>query len=89
MIKIDLVHDAELFERLRTQRQKSGRRNLTTELAQYFPTRLIEHLSQAFDLTGNLADWSDARLGRLCDQLSAWELAFGKVRCNGIANRSQ
>ena len=73
-IAVNLVHETPLFDRLRAQRQKSGRRNLTTELAQFFPTRLVEHLGQAFDLKGNLADWSDARLTRLCDQLSDWHL---------------
>ena len=63
-----------VYEALRTQRQEAGRRNFTTELSRHMPSRLVEHLSSVFDLSGNLADWSDKRLSALVDDLKQWEL---------------
>jgi predicted flavoprotein YhiN len=59
---------------LRDQRQISGRRNFKTELATHLPARLVDHLARDLDLTGNLADWSDARLTTLFDRLQNWSL---------------
>ena len=73
-ISINLLSGDDVFARLRDQRQTSGRRNLTTELAHHLPTRLVDHLAADMDLAGNLADWSDSRLQTLCDTLSNWSL---------------
>ena len=73
-IAVNLCPETNIFESLRTQRQSSGRRNLTTELAQFLPSRLVEHLSGEMDLGGNLADWSDARLEALINDLQNWQL---------------
>ena len=64
----------DMYEALRSQRQEAGRRNFTNELARHLPSRLVEHLSGVFDLTGNLADWSDKRLSALMDDLRDWQL---------------
>lgn len=71
------IAPAGMLAALRTQRQEAGRRNFTTELARHLPARLVEHLANVFDLTGNLADWSDKRLEALISGLSAWELTPG------------
>jgi predicted Rossmann fold flavoprotein len=73
-ITLNLLPQNDLFAKLRDQRQTYGRRNLTTELAKHLPSRLVDHLATQFDLTGNLADWSDVRLQTLCDTLSNWEM---------------
>jgi len=73
-ISLNLLPDHDLFGKLRAQRQASGRRNLTTELAHHLPARLVDHLAASLDLSGNLADWSDARLQDLCDTLSDWQM---------------
>jgi len=73
-ITVNLTPAADLLEKLRAQRQTSGRKNLTTELAHHLPARLVDHLSSQMDLSGNLADWSDARLTALTDTLAAWQL---------------
>ncbi len=72
-ITLDIVPN-DLYEALRRQRQEAGRRNFTNELARHLPARLVEHLSGIFDLTGNLADWSDKRLSALMDDLRNWQL---------------
>jgi len=73
-IEIDLAPEGQLLDALKSQRQSQGRRNLTTELAQHLPARLADHFAQEIDLTGNLADQSDARLTEITDHLRHWRL---------------
>ncbi|MEQ6203578.1 aminoacetone oxidase family FAD-binding enzyme [Sulfitobacter sp. HNIBRBA2951] len=73
VVTLNIAPD-DMYESLRTQRQTSGRKNFTTELARHLPARLVDHLAGLFDLSGNLADWSDKRLGALIDALRQWEL---------------
>ena len=76
-ITVNLAPEGTLLGALRDQRQQSGRRNFTTILAQHLPSRLVEYLGQEFDLSGNLADWSDARLTTLVEALQNWQLHPG------------
>jgi predicted Rossmann fold flavoprotein len=64
-----------LKDALRDKRQEQGRKNLTTELAKLLPTRLVDYLKTQMDLTGNLADQSDKRLGEIIDELQNWKMA--------------
>ncbi|WP_299863108.1 NAD(P)/FAD-dependent oxidoreductase [uncultured Roseobacter sp.] len=73
-VSVNLSPDVDLMDKLRNQRHQSGRRNLTTELATHLPARLVDHLAREIDLTGNLADQSDQRLGTICKKLSDWRL---------------
>ena len=73
-ITVNLCPNSDIFAALREQRQISGRRNLTTVLAQHLPARLVDHLGGQFDLGGNLADWSDTRLQSLTETLQNWVL---------------
>lgn len=73
-ISVDLFPDSDPFEDLRSRRQAQGRRNLTTELATLLPSRLVDHLANEMDLSGNLADQSDVALRGLCDTLKNWEM---------------
>ena len=73
-IAVNLCPETDIYTSLREQRQVSGKRNITTELAQFLPARLVEHLSSEMDLSGNLADWSDTRLQNLSTTLQNWSL---------------
>jgi len=73
-ITLDLDPGDGLLPALREERQRQGRRNLTTVLAQHLPGKLVGHLAPVLGLAGNLADQSDARLGALVDALRGWEL---------------
>ncbi len=73
-IRIDLSPDVALFSALREQRQKSGRRALTTELSRHLPARLVAHLAPELGIRGPLADQSDARLRALTETLHGWAL---------------
>ncbi|QGY00327.1 NAD(P)/FAD-dependent oxidoreductase [Roseovarius faecimaris] len=73
-ITLDLDPDGTLFDTLRNQRQREGRRQLKTELARHLPAKLVEHLGPALPMTGNLADQSDAALSALVEGLRNWTL---------------
>ncbi|WP_146587488.1 NAD(P)/FAD-dependent oxidoreductase [Puniceibacterium confluentis] len=71
-ISIDLLPTTALARILRDKRRVEGRRNLTTELTQHLPSRLVEFLGQTLDLKGNLGDLSDARIESLATALGSW-----------------
>ena len=73
-LAVDLDPEGRLLDDMRRQRQAGGRRKIGTELARRLPARLIDHLALEHDLSGNLADWSDARLAGLVDRLRDWQL---------------
>ncbi|MFT5785950.1 MAG: putative Rossmann fold flavoprotein [Ascidiaceihabitans sp.] len=73
-ITVNIDPDNTLLEALRSKRQDQGRKNLTTELAKLLPSRLVEHLAQTMDLSGNLADQSDKRLGEIIAELQNWQM---------------
>ena len=73
-ITANLIPHGGLYDDLRNIRAQSGRKDLTTVLGTHLPARLVSYLSETIDMAGNLADWSDARLKTLCDQLAAWQL---------------
>ena len=73
-IRINLDPRDVLLSALKNKRQVAGGRKLTNELAKFLPARLVDHLSGALDLSGNLADQSDQRLIALTDELKDWHL---------------
>ncbi|MFG6582456.1 NAD(P)/FAD-dependent oxidoreductase [Sulfitobacter sp. 1A12779] len=100
-ITVNLAPEGTLLDALRDQRQRAGRRNFTTVLAQHLPARLVEHLGQTFDLSGNLADWSDARLSAFITGIENWqfhpggtegyrtaEVTLGGVDTDGLSSKT-
>lgn len=73
-IAVNLIPELPLYDLLRAQRQSSGRKALSTELARHLPAKLVDHLGPMLGISGNLADQSDAALATLCAQLSDWHL---------------
>ncbi|TMV07915.1 NAD(P)/FAD-dependent oxidoreductase [Ruegeria sediminis] len=73
-VLFNLIPGLPLFDILREQRQSSGRKALTTELARHLPARLVDFLKPVLGLDGNLADQSDARLAELCAALESWQV---------------
>ncbi|MDG1471568.1 MAG: NAD(P)/FAD-dependent oxidoreductase [Ascidiaceihabitans sp.] len=76
-LTLNIDPENTLFEKLRAQRQSQGRKNLTTEMARHLPSRLIDFVANDLDLSGNLADQSDARLGEIITHLQNWTLTPG------------
>ncbi len=73
-ITVNLIPGLPLLDLLRKQRQVSGRKALTTELARHLPARLVDYLQGEIPMNGNLADQSDTSLIELAEALSAWSL---------------
>ncbi len=73
-ITLNLWPAGDLLERLREQRQKSGRRDISTNLAEWLPKRLVTYLAGLHGWHGNLADHSDAALTGIVQAITAWEL---------------
>ncbi|WP_298933211.1 NAD(P)/FAD-dependent oxidoreductase [uncultured Ruegeria sp.] len=73
-IRVNLIPDLPLYDLLRDQRQASGRKDLSTELARHLPGRLVDYLGQQLLLSGKLADQSDTKLAELTKALSDWHL---------------
>ncbi|MCG6904171.1 MAG: NAD(P)/FAD-dependent oxidoreductase [Rhodobacter sp.] len=71
-ITVRLVENA--FDRLRQARASNGKRNLSNVLSGFLPNRLAAHWAETNDLTGNIADYSDARLGDIAHDLANWRL---------------
>ena len=94
-ITVDLTPDVCLYDTLRAQRPRAGSRRVKTELAQYLPARLIEHLSTALSLNDRIADVSDAALEKLTRLLATWSLTpsgsegyrTAEVTLGGISTR--
>lgn len=73
-ITLNLWPAGNLLDRLRDQRQKSGRRDISTNLAEWLPKRLVAYLADLHGWRGNLADHSDAALTNIVRAITAWEL---------------
>lgn len=73
-VSIHLIPKTDIFETLRTKRQSSGRRQITTELADLLPARLVDLLKVDLQLSGNLADHSDDRLLEIANALQNWRV---------------
>ena len=100
-ITVDLLPGRDLRALLNTARQGAGRQNLTTELARHLPDRLVAHLAQGLDLSGNLADLGTTRIEALAQALHRWqitpqgtegyrtaEVTLGGVATDGLDSRT-
>ncbi|NBT31388.1 MAG: aminoacetone oxidase family FAD-binding enzyme, partial [Rhodobacteraceae bacterium] len=73
-IEVDLFHGTDPTKALREARKTDPKKNFTTILSGMMPTRLVDHLTEVHDLSGNCAEWSDARIDRLVNDLRHWRL---------------
>ncbi|SDI76971.1 NAD(P)/FAD-dependent oxidoreductase [Alloyangia pacifica] len=73
-ISVNLSPGLDPADHLRAARKGAGKRSLTTELRQILPERLVGHLADQLDLSGNLADLSDKRAETLSEALRNWVL---------------
>lgn len=100
-ITINLIPATDLFDKLRAARTTSGKKALTTILSAHLPGRLIDFLKDDLNLTGNIADQSDARLTAICDALSSWpllpsgsegyrtaEVTLGGINTDGLSSKT-
>ncbi|XYK82444.1 MAG: NAD(P)/FAD-dependent oxidoreductase [Labrenzia sp.] len=73
-ISVNLLPATDVFDALRSARSATPKQDLKTGLTQLLPSRLVDELSQAFQLKGRMADLSDKVLRRCSEQLNRWQL---------------
>jgi hypothetical protein len=73
-ISVNLTPGTALLATLQGHRRSDPRKALTTILALYLPARLVDYLAGGMQLTGTMADQSDARLAALCAALADWQV---------------
>ena len=73
-VSVNLSPDLDIAQWLKAQRQKHGKKQITTLLAGLLPARLIDHLAAEIDLTGRAGDLPDSRIDTLADALTNWHL---------------
>ncbi len=100
-ITVNLIPAGKLLEHLKTARQDTGRKALTSILSQHLPARLVDFLKDDMDFAGNIADQSDARLQAICNALSNWpllpsgsegyrtaEVTLGGINTDGLSSKT-
>ncbi len=100
-ISLNVIPDTGLAAALKQARTTDGRKAFKTVLAHHIPARLVDYLSVSADLSGNIADWSDTRIDRLCNDLANWsvkpsgtegyrtaEVTLGGIDTNGLSSKT-
>ena len=100
-LSLGLLPEQNLFEVLKTRRTKDGRKAFSTILSDLLPKRLVTYLEQELNVSGNLADQSDASLRDLVARLHDWpirpqgtegyrtaEVTLGGVDTDGLNSRT-
>ncbi len=73
-VQVDLLPRRPAFAYLRERRAEAGRKSITTILGELLPSRLADALAARRGLSGNIADFSDARLQEIAEGLHHWSL---------------
>ncbi|MDO8838189.1 MAG: NAD(P)/FAD-dependent oxidoreductase [Parvibaculum sp.] len=73
-IAIDLAPGTDVFRMLKEARAAHPKQEAETALARLVPKRLADRLCEQAEVTGRLADISDARLRALADSVNDWRL---------------
>ena len=71
-LQINLVPKIDVFEFLRTERQKNGKREIGTVLAEILPKRLAQQIGKDFE--GRLADVGDKILRKVGERVNDWRI---------------
>ena len=74
-IQIDLAPGTDVFAALKEARAAHPKQDVETALARLMPKRLADRWCARADVTGRLADISDARLRALAESTNRWRLA--------------
>ena len=100
-VLLNLCPDVNLSDQLAAEKRKTGRRGLSSVLGEFLPQRLAAEVVSRLDVSGNLADQSDARLAEIADAVQAWpfrptategyrtaEVTLGGIDTDGLSSRS-
>jgi len=73
-IMLRLVPGTDVFAVLKAARGQNGRQAVQTALANLLPKRLAQYIAESLEVSGNLADLSDAHLRRIDAAINQWRL---------------
>jgi predicted Rossmann fold flavoprotein len=73
-ITVGIEPDIDVLTHLKAARQANGRQSAQTALAEILPKRLAQHITEAENITGNMADQSGARLAHLAAAVQEWKI---------------
>ena len=73
-IEVDLLPHLDFFQTLRDERTRAGKRVIHKVLAEFLPKSIAVQIAKRTQLTGNLADQSDAKLSELAKAINKWQL---------------
>lgn len=73
-VTIDLSPGTDIAAALKARKAVAGGKPIRTVLADHLPARFADLLAGELGLTGNLADWSDARIDDLAARLRGWQV---------------
>ena len=100
-VTLTLCSEADLYDRLVADKKVAGRRGMSSVLGDYMPARLATEMAERLEIKGNLADQSDARLGKIADTLQNWafkptategyrtaEVTLGGIDTDGLSSKT-
>ena len=73
-IEIDLVPDVDLYAWLRQQRDQRPRVEVRTLMTQHMTRRLAHTLCELWQISGEIAQFSNARLAEVAQQFKEWRV---------------
>jgi predicted Rossmann fold flavoprotein len=73
-ITVGIEPDIDVLTHLKAARQANGRQSAQTALAEILPKRLAQHIAEAENMTGNMADQSGTRLAHLAAAVQDWKI---------------
>lgn len=73
-IIVDLARGQNIAEKLKSLRGEAGKQSITNVLARLIPAKLAHMIIEQTDLSGNLADQSNAKLDLIGNLINAWTI---------------
>ncbi len=73
-LRVDFTPDTDLFAKLKSKKDQSGKASLQTALAEHLPKRFAQRLCTDRGWDGPLAEWPDKKLRAVAETLAAWEV---------------
>jgi len=73
-IKLNLVPNIDLLEKLKEKRLESARQEIHNVIASFFPKRFSEFICKELNFIGKFADYSNAKLLELTNALKNWQI---------------
>ena len=81
-ITINLCPDCDIFSALKDAKQKNGKRNISTILAEHLPVRIAKYFSHA-DMR-NIADWRDTEIRTIATNINNMHIDAHDIKLHNL-----